>query len=234
MNHALEDRRRDTDRFYALLDELAERVGGPRLLRDCTEASGWPQYGVEFFLEDGQVRAEGDGLRVVRVGSHALTATSRATFWTRLAQHRGPANGANASVGNHRGSIFRQHVGSALLQVGDWPAEVAQSWGQQKVSPVQREAERPLERAVSDHITVMPLLWLGVPDREWRKSIRANSIALLSQRAGGVHQATPGWLGLHAKNENVCTSGLWNSDFVDDLYDASFLDAMHTCVKAMR
>ncbi|MBA9004225.1 hypothetical protein [Thermomonospora cellulosilytica] len=233
MSNLQADRRRDTDRFYALLDELAERVGGPRRLKDCTEASGWPQYGVEFFLEDGQVRAGGGGLRVVRVGSHALRTTSKATFWTRLAQHRGPVSGANAGVGNHRGSVFRQHVGSALLETGDWPAEVAQTWGQKDVSPVQRAAERPLERAVSDHIGAMPLLWLDVPDLEQRKSIRANAIALLSQRTGGIHPTTPGWLGLHAKNDNVRTSGLWNSDFVDDPYDPSFLDAMEACVKAM-
>ncbi|GAA2097176.1 hypothetical protein [Actinomadura alba] len=149
MNDALEYRRRDTDRFYALLDELAERVGGPRLLRDCTEAGGWPQYGVEFFLKDGQVRTGRDGLR----------------------------------------------VGSALLQVGDWPTEVAQSWGQQKVNPVQRKAERPLERAVSDHITVMPLLWLSVPNREWRKSIRANSRRARRERARHIGQVPQETLG---------------------------------------
>ena len=233
MSALRDDRRADTDRFYGLLDELAERLGGPRLLRDCTQDTGWPQYGVEFFLENGQVRAGGERLRVVRVGSHALRATSRATFWTRLAQHRGPVDGAKAGVGNHRGSIFRQHVGSALLQTGHWPAAVAESWGQKEVSPPQRAAEYPLEKAVSDHIATMPLLWLEVSDREQRKSIRANSIALLSQRTGGIHQTTPGWLGLCAKNEKVAASGLWNSDHVDDLYDPSFIYDIEACVRSL-
>jgi hypothetical protein len=124
-------------------------------------------------------------------------------------------------------------VGSALLQTGHWPAEVAESWGQKKVSPLQRVAEYLLEKAVSGHIATMPLLWLEVPDREQRRSIRANSIALLSQRTGGIHRATPGWLGLCAKNEKVATSGLWNSDHVDDLYDPSFLDDMEASVKLL-
>ncbi|MFB4300394.1 hypothetical protein [Actinomadura sp. NTSP31] len=221
-----EERRLATDRFYAILDELTERLGGPRLLKNCTQADGWPQYGVEFFLEDGQVRAGENRLRVVRVGSHALGATSQATFWTRLAQHRGPVSGSKAGVGNHRGSIFRQHVGSALLQTGRWSAEVQMSWGQRKVSPAQREAEYPLERAVSERIGALPLLWLEVPDREHRISIRANSIALLSRCNGGTHPISPGWLGLDARNDNVCRSGLWNSEHVDDPYDPAFLDLM--------
>ncbi|MFC5754213.1 hypothetical protein [Actinomadura rugatobispora] len=227
-------RGRDTDRFYALLDELAERVGGARRLRDCSEATGWPRFGVEFFLEEGQARAGGEGLRVVRVGSHALRAASRATFWSRLAQHRGPVKGANAGVGNHRGSVFRHHVGTALLNTGPWPAGVSESWHQKNVSPLQRGAEHRLERSVSGRITEMPLLWLDVPDREERKAIRANSIALLSMRhSGGVHQVALGWLGLNAENGNVRTSGLWNSDHVDDFYDPSFLDAMEDRVKAL-
>ncbi|MEU9867399.1 hypothetical protein AB0C87_06075 [Actinomadura sp. NPDC048021] len=124
-------------------------------------------------------------------------------------------------------------MGSALLQTGHWPAEVAESWGQKKVSPLQRVAEYSLEKAVSDHIATMPLLWLEVPNRERRKFIRANSIALLSRRTGGIDRTALGWLGLRAKNEKVATSGLWNSDHVDDLYDPSFLDDMEACVKLL-
>ncbi|MEV5574715.1 hypothetical protein AB0L06_32160 [Spirillospora sp. NPDC052269] len=227
-----EHRRLDTDRFYAVLDELAGRLGGPRLLKDCAPTDGWPQHGVEFFLEDGQARAGESRLRVVRVGSHALRATSQATFWTRLTQHRGPVRGGNAGVGNHRGSIFRQHVGSALLQDGQWSDEVQMSWGQKMVSPAQREAEYPLERAVSDRIGAMPLIWLDVPDREQRISIRANSISLLSRCNGGIHPISPGWLGLDAENENVRRSGLWNSEHVDDVYEPAFLDLIEARLKA--
>ncbi|XVQ09462.1 hypothetical protein ACQP1W_44205 [Spirillospora sp. CA-255316] len=228
------ERRADTDRFYALLDELSERVGGPRRLRDCSQATGWPRYGVEFFLEDGQFRVGGDGPRVVRVGGHALRADSRTTFWSRLARHRGPVNGANAGVGDHRRSAFRHHVGTALLGAGRWPDGVSESWYRKKVSPLQRGAEHRLERSVSERIAAMPLLWLDVPDREERKAIRANSIALLSAlRPGGGHRIALGWLGLYADNGNVRTSGLWNSDHVDASYDPSFLDAMEARVKTM-
>lgn len=61
--------------FYALLGHLAEILGGPRCLRDCDGADSWPSQGVYFFFEPAEVRA-GGGDRVVRVGTHALTATS--------------------------------------------------------------------------------------------------------------------------------------------------------------
>jgi hypothetical protein len=67
---------------------------------------------VYFFFEDGEVRADG-GLRLVRVGTHALTATSKATLWGRLRQNRGQVGGRSPGGGNHRGSVFRRHVGAA-------------------------------------------------------------------------------------------------------------------------
>lgn len=49
----------DTNRFYLLLSELARRVGGSRMLRDCTGGQDWPRHGVYFFFEDGELRAAG-------------------------------------------------------------------------------------------------------------------------------------------------------------------------------
>ncbi|WP_182882066.1 MULTISPECIES: hypothetical protein [unclassified Microbispora] len=227
-------RRQDTDRFYALLDELAERVGGPRRLYQCSAASGWPPHGVYFFFQDGETRADGARPRVVRVGTHALTPTSRTTLWTRLAQHRGQISGTNPGGGNQRGSIFRRHVGYALLASGDWPSEIAQSWPKTHVTARQRQAESPLELAVTALIAAMPLLWLDVPDRDIRRKIEANSIALLSRRIGGIDPPSPTWLGLHAANDKVRSSGLWNSNHVDDEYDPAFLDDMDVCVTSHR
>jgi hypothetical protein len=111
------DRQAHTDRFYHLLDALAKHEEGPRRLRDCTGADGWPRHGVYFFYEDGEARADGSP-RVVRVGTHALTATSGTTLWGRLRQHRGRVGGRNPGGGNHRASIFRGHVGTALIRQG--------------------------------------------------------------------------------------------------------------------
>src|ERR1700733_1291703 len=93
----------DVNQFYETLKYLHQRVGGYRYLRDCTAKSGWPQRGVYFFLENGEIRADGSMLRVTRVGTHAVSANSRTTLWSRLYTHRGPSDGR----GNHRGSVFR-------------------------------------------------------------------------------------------------------------------------------
>jgi hypothetical protein len=68
--------------------------------------------GVYFFFEGGELRSQsGSGGLVVRIGTHAVSVGSKSTLWGRLAQHRGSLSGN----GNHRGSIFRLWVGSALL-----------------------------------------------------------------------------------------------------------------------
>lgn len=122
-------------RFYQALDQLADIVGGPRLLRECHGSDGWPQHGVYFFFEPGEARADGSG-RVVRVGTHALTATSQATLWGRLRQHRGHLTGRHAGGGNHRASVFRRHVGAALIIRDGLPAGLLDSW-------LDRHAARP-------------------------------------------------------------------------------------------
>lgn len=84
-------RSKDRGRFYALLGELHDQLGGPRQLLACDACTGWPLQGVYFFFEAGECRREGRGSRVVRVGTHALKIEnpSAATLWDRLAQHRG-------------------------------------------------------------------------------------------------------------------------------------------------
>src|SRR5262249_16310786 len=92
------DRETETEAFYRLLDDLGRRVGGKGYLRDCTGHSDWPRKGVYFFYEDGEDRANGVP-RVVRVGTHALTAKGKATLWGRLRQHRGRLAGRNPGGG---------------------------------------------------------------------------------------------------------------------------------------
>ncbi|HEU5155664.1 MAG TPA: hypothetical protein VFU43_01610 [Streptosporangiaceae bacterium] len=219
----------DTDRFYTLLTALTEKLGRPRL-RDCS-ADGCPRHGVYFFFEDGETRADGRTLRVVRIGTHALTERSQTSLWGRLRQHRGTLAGRHAGGGNHRGSIFRLHVGTALLNNQIWPPEIRESWLRRQIDAQARAAEQPLERAVSAHIGAMPVACLAVPDREHRRVIEANAIALLSRRAGGLDQASAGWLGLHAASERVRTSALWNVNHVDDAYDPAFLDLLEQAIR---
>jgi hypothetical protein len=66
-------RREHLVEFYRLLAVLERQVGGARLLAECSGRLTWPERGVYFFMEAGEVRTDtGAGPRIVRVGTHAL------------------------------------------------------------------------------------------------------------------------------------------------------------------
>lgn len=126
-------RRADLDAFYTLLRQLERHVGGPRLLAECTGRMAWPQRGVYFFFENGEYREDGAEQRVVLVGTHGLRAGGKSTLCGRLGQHRGTGSGDRLG-GNHRGSVFRLHVGQALLTRGLHP-EAGDSWAAGSSAP---------------------------------------------------------------------------------------------------
>lgn len=237
------DRLADTLHFYQLLNLLAGRVGGPRQLDQSDGRMGWPQRGIYFFFERGETRSgSGEGARVVRVGTHALTERSASTLWGRLSSHRGTVRNQG---GNHRGSIFRLLIGIALEQRhGEHPPS---SWGigsslggaVRKLGATRAEvkqAEARLEAQVSQYIGAMPLLWLEVGDKPGPNSdrglIERNAIALLSSYCDPAPDpASAHWLGHVSDRERVCRSGLWNNNHVDEQYDPAFLDVMDKWVQ---
>ncbi len=220
-------------KFYSLLDELEGRLGGMRRLSDCSGRMPWPQRGVYFFFEPGEVRTgSGTGRRVVRIGTHALTIGAGTTLWGRLSQHRGPKRSGG---GNHRGSIFRLLVGTALMERDGFDCP---TWDNRRntASHDVRESEKTLERAVSKVIGDMSLLWVAVEDEPGPDSLRGyierNAIALLSNYGKqSIDPPSRSWLGRHCNRERVRTSGLWNSNHVDEGYDPPFLDTFATLVK---
>lgn len=217
------------EEFYRLLNELSNKVGGTRRLAECRGKMNWPSRGSYFFFEAGEYRSDGETMRVVRVGTHAVSSGSKTTLWNRLYSHRGMASGG----GNHRGSIFRLHVGRAMInRDGD---ERFPHWGKgaNAKKPI-KQAEDIHERRVSEHIGNMPFLWLKVDDEPSKASDRAfierNAIILLAGADGQspLDIPSPGWLGRHSDREKIQQSGLWNLAYIgssDKLltYDPAFL-----------
>ncbi|WP_284746289.1 hypothetical protein [Amycolatopsis sp. RTGN1] len=213
--------------FYASLVMLADRLDGTRSLSNCTGRDGWPTHGVYFFFEHGELRTNGEP-RVVRVGTHALRDTSRTTLWNRLAQHRG----TQAGGGNHRGSIFRQHVGSALIDRDGMPAGSLEAWVSPRPRPEWATVEADIERRVSDYIGRMPFLWLAVPtSTSQRAYIERNSIGLLSNLPDVRDRPSSTWLGRHAASLKVRACGLWNVNHVEEGYEPEFLTALGALVE---
>jgi hypothetical protein len=223
------DRAQDRDRLYKLVERGSACHGGAGVLGDSQLRRLWPRAGIYFFYEDGEVRPGGEP-RIVRVGTHGLRSTSRSTLPGRLAQHRGSIAGSNPGGGNHRGSIFRLHVGSALIRRSGGPDELLRSWLGAKADPRWRSAELGIERRVSTVIGKMTVRAIRVPTRDDGSSdrgyIERNAIALLSCLAGPAEPPSRGWLGHDSNSPKVRLSGLWNVNHVDETYDPTFLTVL--------
>jgi hypothetical protein len=132
---------------------------------------------------------------VARVGTHALEEGGSTTLWGRLSAHRCQLRSGG---GNHRGSIFRLIVGTALI---GRDGHKFPTWGEGSSAAKDiRAAEVELERAVSEVIRNMPFLWLAVDDEPSPASLRGkierNAIALLSNfNKAPLDPPTRSWLG---------------------------------------
>jgi len=234
-------RQDDLDRFYGLLDNLEERVGGTRKLKHCTGYMNWPDRGVYFFLEPGETRESTEQLRVTRVGTHAVSEGSSTSLWDRLKQHYGTGSGSSNHPhgGAHRGSVYRKRVGEAIIEKHDLHDDYP-DWDERWSSidrerSVVRDEEYILERRVSAYIREQPFLWVNLDDEPSADSDRAilerNAIALLSNV--DEHSISPrenGWLGRHSQSPEIRESGLWNVNHVAERYDSGFLDLLEETV----
>jgi hypothetical protein len=234
-------RQDDLDRLYRLLADLEHRVGGTRKLKSCTGYMDWPDRGVYVFLEPGERRDATEQLRVTRVGTHAVSDGSSTSLWDRLKQHYGTGSGSadHPHGGNHRGSVYRQRVGEAIIEKyglhDDYP-----DWGERWASIDRdragvRDEEYLLERRVSAYIREQPFLPIALDDEPGPDSDRAfverNLIALLSNRDTDPVDPRPNdWLGRYSRSPEIQASGLWNVNHVDEAYDSGFLDLLEEAV----
>lgn len=224
---------RDLERFYTLLSKLKKAPEQGRTLSEYAGGAHWPARGVYFFREPGEQHQDASAApRIVRVGTHAVSAGSRSTLWGRLRNHRGSRNGS----GNHRGSIFRLHVGAALLRrdaasIGGLPSWSIGSHPSREV----RLAEAVHEQRVSSHLGAMSILWVEVPDEPGPKSdrgyIERNAIALLSNDLDPHDPPSESWLGLHSPREDIRRSGLWNLNHVRNQYQPEFLNVLECYIE---
>lgn len=221
--------KRDINRFYKALHKLESNLGGKRSMSASTGQQKWPDSGVYFFFEPGEMRANLESQRVVRVGTHRVSAGSKAKLWNRLRTHRGTRKG----TGKHRSSIFRLHVGNAISK--KYPNLAIPSWGIRGTrDKTVLKTEINLERKASSHIGKMGILWLAIEDKAGPASDRAyierNLIGMLAGKSYPVDPPSANWLGQFNPEERIKLSGLWNLDHLDYPYSPDFLDILEEYV----
>jgi hypothetical protein len=135
--------------------------------------------------------------------------------------------GTRAGIGNHRASVFRLHVGRAIIK-RDGLEEGFPNWGKGQSAPKAIvELEIELERKVSEYIGNLRVLFIPVVDAAGTGSMRATIerqfIAMFSESFAIVDEASAGWLGRFSDKPSIRASGLWNVRDVGGEYDFKFI-----------
>lgn len=212
----------NVQRFYDGISKLAKSTGGIRSFNECNGRMYWPRRGVYFIVDFNENHiVSNDFPRIVRVGAHALSEGVKSTLWQRLKNHKGTKDGG----GNHRSSIFRWHVGNAIIKKGGL---VCDTWEMRKnFDKDVRESERYIEQLVSAYIGQLGVVVLEVDDLPDATSNRAfiekNAIALISSINSSISFSTVDWLGNYSSRNEIIDSCLWNVDYTDSGYDDTFI-----------
>jgi hypothetical protein len=219
--------------FHRALGRLADQTGGPWTLGEVSGQWNWPERGIYIFLnaDSHRVAETVSQAYVTRIGTVGDCAGSSSTLWSRLRAHRGNTRGDYAGGGNHRGSVFRRHVGEALIeaeglhdQYPHWGKTHAQLPDGMETTAL-RQQEHSLEQQVSQRIRSLPFLVVDVPGEPGPQSSRAtlerNLIALVAQlrlrdpslkRGCELQQQSP--------TPAIARSELWNVNHVNELFQS--------------
>lgn len=215
--------------LYRAFSELNEKIGGPYYLDDYDSSLEFSERGIYIFFtpESDLEHGHHSDWSVARVGTVGVAEGSSNTLAKRLRQHRGNERGRYAedgTGGNHRGSIFRLHVGKSLinrdnLEYPRW-GERRSQWPDDADTTSVRENEAPLETEVSEYIRSHPYLILNVPGTPGPECDRAVIERELIATFGFYHRQFDvirdgSWLGTDNPRPEIYKSGLWNIDCVE-------------------
>jgi len=221
---AVAKRYRDLKRLYERIAQ-ARDSGRTFLLGDLNNQE-LPGRGVYIFVDLNERNFCGAPGRVVRIGTHAISQGAKSTMKQRLRHHLGLADG----TGNHRGSIFRLHVGRALLERDGMRGQLL-SWGDGQHAPFHvRALEKEHEIRVSNYLCRLEVYTMKIDDTPNRNSLRAaverQLIALCSERLQPIDHPSEKWLGNYSPMQSIVKSGLWNLRDVGRIYEPAALGSV--------
>jgi hypothetical protein len=217
-------------RSYEMFGQLSKTIGLPNLREALSKDI--PKQGVYFFFDDAEpTKFSAIVPRLVRVGTHGVSAGSVATLRNRLRTHLGTRTGA----GNHRASVFRLHVGRAIIE-RDGLQDRYPDWGKgQSASKNITDQEAPLESFVSEYIGSLRVLFISVLDLAGTGSMRATIerqfISMFTESMCPIENSSLNWLGRFSDKASIRDSGLWNVRDVGGEYDLKFIPLLDGLLK---
>jgi hypothetical protein len=157
-----------------------------------------PRNGVYFFFEQGEFCRKFEVIRprIARVGTHR----KQDRFRSRIRQH---------FRGNKNGSVFRKHLGGALLRRRNIEDSRLDKWLRQN-TPTFKEVEEFVDNELAAHFTFK---CVTVADKKERLDLEERLIATLAKCT--ACEPSKNWLGLHAVSGEIRQSGLWNVQHTD-------------------
>lgn len=153
-----------------------------------------PANGIYLFYEKGENRSDGTQ-RIVRVGTH-------------VADGRLPDRLRHHYRGDRYSSVFRWHLGRALLRLQNAPRPEIDAW-EVKNGPKMPEVEDLVSRYMSSSFQFS---CFAVPEKDERLKLEAWLIYILSTCTFCSPSAD--WLGHQSPEALIRNTGLWNVDHV--------------------
>lgn len=195
-------------RLYEEIERLRSRRG--TFLLSELAGQELPEKGLYIFIDQSEINRWHQSGRIVRIGTHAVSAGSRSLLRTRLRNHLGNQDGS----GNHRGSIFRLHVGASLMARNSYEMHADQWGNSDEANASTRASEAWLEKKVSDYLAKLEVVVVHIDDEASKDSLRAKAerqlIALLTENWLPLERPSQNWLGRYSDREAVVRSGIWN------------------------
>lgn len=184
--------------------ELHRLAHGLARYNHRVERKELPPCGIYLFFEQGEEVEAGDRRldRIVRVGTH----NQDGNFPGRIRTHYGNRGRLG---GNKNSSVFRKHLGGALMRREN-PEDVRLAPWLKQDGPSFEELEVEVSRTLHERFT---FVCFAVATKEERLRLESGLIALLAQHPAGPPSAQ--WLGHHANAPEIRRTGLWNTRCVD-------------------
>jgi len=182
--------------IYLRIHEILERLP----LHKCPDpVERWdlPNNGIYFFYEEGEIVKIGNRVikRIVRVGTHR-------------GQGRFPERILNHFYGNKNTSIFRKHLGAAILAKENPNDPRLKEW--MRKGKTFKEVEKEVSKLLMEKFSFR---YIKVDDRDERLELEERLISTLAKVS--PKYISPNWLGQFSPIKEIRESGLWNARHIN-------------------